>query len=95
MPKEATEIEVEVLEIDGSTPMVTRPTPEADHSPGKDWQDWRQWQGRITRLDGRWWPLWALLGVIGVFLLLTLGLVFAVVFLIARFCMKIVRAILR
>ena len=96
MPKQATEIEVEVLEIDGATPVITRPEPdEQDRRPHHDWQDWRQWQGRVSRLDGRWWPLWVFLGIIALGLFLTLGLAFAIVFVIIRFCLKIIRAILR
>ena len=72
MTKEATEIEVEVLEIDG----VTQPAKETragmpNPQPNGGWQDWRQWQGRVRRLDGRWWPLWVFLGIIALGLLLT------------------------
>lgn len=95
MTEEAKEIEVEVVEIDGVAP-VAKPEP-ADENPrrGGDWQDWRQWQGRVTKLDGRWWPLWVFLGVIALVLMLTVGLVVAVVFVILRLCAKLVRAVLR
>lgn len=92
MPKEATEIEVEVLEIDGLAP--TTPQVQADEPRvSGDWQDWRQWQGKVRTLDSRWWPLWAFLGIIAVFLLLTIGLVIAVLFVIIRLITKILRAI--
>jgi len=92
MPKEATEIEVEVVEIDGIVPAAPQVQAEEPRRAG-DWQDWRQWQGKVRTLDSRWWPLWALLGIIAVFLLLTIGLVFAVIFLIFRLIAKVVRAI--
>jgi hypothetical protein len=71
MNKEATEIEVEVVEIDGVTPAV----PQAGDEEQRSQKDWRQWQGRIRKLDSRWWPLWVLLGIIALMLALTVGLV--------------------
>ncbi|MBC8127575.1 MAG: hypothetical protein H8M99_10595 [Gloeobacteraceae cyanobacterium ES-bin-144] len=91
MTKEATEIEVEVVEIDGVAP-PTRV--EKDAQPRGDWQDWRQWHGRVSRLDSRWWPLWVILGIIVLALLLTVGLVFGVIFVVVRLCLRIIRAIL-
>lgn len=95
MSKEATEIEVEVVEIDGAAPIVAQPRPRPDTgmnfddeappgSQGFRGRDWQQWQGRIRTLDSRWWPLWVLLGIIALFLLLTLGLVIAVIYLVLR-----------
>jgi hypothetical protein len=96
MTKEVTEIEVEVLEIDGIAPVVAQE--RAAESPPQqhqgDWQDWRQWQGRVRRLDSRWWPLWLFLGIVALGLALTVGLVVAVVFVILRVFLKIVRAVL-
>lgn len=94
MTNEVTEIEVEVLEIDGIAPVVAQERSAESPQPQGDWQDWRQWQGRVRRLDSRWWPLWLFLGIIAVGLALTVGLVIAVVFLILRVFLKIVRAIL-
>ena len=93
MTKEATEIEVEVLEIDGVAPVTKSATAEESPQPGGDWQDWRQWQGRVRRLDSRWWPLWVFLGIIALALLLTVGLVLGVVFVIIRLCGKVIRAL--
>jgi hypothetical protein len=95
MPEETKEIEVEVVEIDGIAP-VARPD-HADEIPrrGGDWQDWRQWQGRVTKLDSRWWPLWVFLGIIALGLMLTVGMVIAVVFVIVRLCARLVRAVFR
>jgi hypothetical protein len=96
MPKEHTEIEVEVVEIDGVSPIATRPqNREPQPSAGGDWQDWRQWQGRVRTLDSRWWPLWVFLGIIAVFLLLTFGLVFAIIYIIFQVIRKILSAFLR
>lgn len=95
MTPEATEIEVEVLEIDGVAPALPQVRPEAGAPPpAGDWQDWRRWQGQVRRLDSRWWPLWVLLGIIAVTLILTVGLVVGVIYLIFRLFLKIFRAIL-
>jgi hypothetical protein len=104
MSKEATEIEVEVVEIDGAAPIVAQSRPRTDMdfgdeasptSQGFRGRDWQQWQGRIRTLDSRWWPLWVLLGIIAVFLLLTLGVVIAAIYLILRVIRKFLRLITR
>jgi hypothetical protein len=94
MDREATEIEVEVVEVDGVAPVVTRPRPSDGPARGNP-AAWRGWEGRVRKLDSRWWPLWVFLGIIAVFLLLTVGLVVAVVFVITRLCLKLIRAVLR
>lgn len=96
MMQQATEIEVEVVEIDGVAPTV--PQAQAggrEQQQQGDWQDWRKWQGRVRKLDSRWWPLWVFLGIIAVALALTVGVVFGVIFLIFRILANLVRAILR
>jgi hypothetical protein len=95
MTQQSTEIEVEVVEIDGVAPAVT-PTHDASPAGSRgEWQDWRHWQGRVSRLDSRWWPLWVFLGIIALALFLTVGLVVGVIFLIVRLCLNLIRAILR
>ncbi len=91
MTKEATEIEVEVVEIDGVTPT----TPQSGAEEQRPQKDWRQWQGKVRQLDSRWWPLWIVLGIIAFVLLITVGLVLGVVFVIVRLCMKLIRAVMR
>ncbi len=94
MRKEATEIEAEVLEIDGVVPSQTPEKSQTETPEGRgDWQDWRQWGGRVCRLDSRWWPLWTLLGVIAFVLVVTVGLVAAVLFLIFRVIRALVQSI--
>lgn len=93
MSKEATEIEVEVVEIDGVVPSAPRTRGDGEEPP-EPRRDWRQWQGKVRQLDGRWWPLWVLLGIIALVLMLTVGLVLGVVFVIVRLCRKILRAVL-
>jgi hypothetical protein len=83
---ESQAIEVEVLEIDGSAPQPTF----ASEPPPKS-APWMQWQGRIRQLDRRWWPLWVLLGGVALSLLLTLGLVVAVILLILKLLQGIAR----
>ncbi len=95
MTQEVTEIEVEVVEIDGIAPSAPQPRASEEAPPRRsDWQDWRQWQGRVTRLDSRWWPLWVFLGVIALALALTVGLVLGVIIVIFRILRGFVRAIL-
>lgn len=85
MQKEPETIEVEVVEIDGITPVpVSHPHPEEEDPRQRGWNDWQSWQGRARQLDMRWWPLWVLLGIVLVFLLLTVGVVLGVIFLIYR-----------
>ena len=91
MTRQTTDIEVEVIEIDGEAPRVRG---AADPPPRGDWQDWRHWSGQVRRLDSRWWPLWVVLGIIALGLMLTLGMVLGVVVLVGRLVLKAVRAIL-
>jgi hypothetical protein len=94
MKPEAREIEVEVVEVDGVVPAAAdEPAPESRVQP--EWPDWRSLQGRVRTLDARWWPLWGLLGMVALFLLLTLGLVIAVVYLMVRLISRMLRALFR
>ena len=95
MSQQATEIEVEVVEIDGVAPASPEMHTAGTAQPRGDWQDWRKWQGRVRKLDSRWWPLWVFLGVIAVALALTVGLVIGVIFLIFRILTNFARAVLR
>ncbi len=95
MTQQTTEIEVEVLEIDGMTPVAAPQRTPDPTGARRDWQDWRHWQTRVKRLDSRWWPLWLFLGLILVVLFLTVGLVVGVVFLIMRLLMNAFRALTR
>ena len=87
MTQESQAIEVEVIEIDGAAPPAK--VDRQEQAP----RQWQNWQGRIRKLDSRWWPLWVLLGAIGVVLLLTLGLVLGIVFVIFRILSAILQAI--
>ena len=89
MTNEPQAIEVEVVEIDGAAPPA-----KVEHQEQAP-QQWQNWQGRIRKLDSRWWPLWVLLGAIGVVLLLTVGLVIGIVFVIVQILGTILRAIFR
>ena len=89
MTQESQAIEVEVVEIDGAAPPAKV---EAQEQAPRQWQNW---QGRIRTLDARWWPLWVLLGAIGVVLLLTVGLVIGIVFVILQILGALLRAIFR
>lgn len=95
MTNEPQAIEVEVVEIDGAAPPA-KFDPRDESPPRPQWQDWQQqWQGRVRTLDSRWWPLWVVLGAIGVVVLLTFGLVIGVVFVVFRILSGLFRAIFR
>ncbi|MGC4013780.1 MAG: hypothetical protein QM755_04570 [Luteolibacter sp.] len=84
-------IEVEVLEVDGVAPQ-----PPVDEAPPEQTQSWqRAWQGRVKQLDARWWPLWVFLGIIAVFLLLTVGVVVGVLLLVVKIVGGLVGSVLR
>ena len=94
MTRESTDIEVEVVEIDGVAHAAPEPV-AYQKPPRNNWREWRQYSGRIRRLDSRWWPLWVILGIVGLALFLTVGLVIGVIFLIVGLFLKLLRAILR
>jgi len=94
MTRERTDIEVEVLEIDGVAPVEPQAQTSAQRQPqGGSWQDWRSWQGRVRRLDSRWWPLGVLLGMIAVALVVTVGLGIGAGVLVVRVFLKLMRAL--
>ncbi len=95
-------VDVEVTEIDGVTHEAQPPAPERrarqPRTPGPDGragQGWRSgWAGRVHTLDSRWWPLWVVLGIIGVVLAVTVGLVLAVIYLTFRIIAGVIQWIL-
>jgi len=94
MEKEPETIEVEVVEIDGIAP-VPHVDPEPEQDPRQQgWNDWQNWQGKVRQLDIRWWPLWVVLGIVVVFLILTVGIVLGVIYGIYRIIIGFLRAIL-
>jgi hypothetical protein len=96
MNQEPQAIEVEIVAIDGIAPpvKVENQASSSPHSSERGRPQWQQWGGRVRQLDSRWWPLWVILGVIVVFLLLTVGLVLGIVFMMFRILRGIVRALL-
>jgi hypothetical protein len=95
MTEEPQAIEVEVVEIDGLAPPVKSARPEdPTPDPQARWQDWGNLQGRVLQLDKRWWPLWAVVGIVALALLLTVGVVLGIVFVIFRIIGGFIRAIL-
>jgi len=99
MHKEPETIEVEVVAIDGVAPVpASHPHEEeaarsAGAGNGSGWNDWRNWQGRVRTLDSRWWPLWVVLGIILVFLLLTVGVVVGFFYVIYRIIIGFLKAL--
>ncbi len=90
MNNESQAIEVEVVEVDG----VTKP-PQVERSEEKrPLENLRELQGRALSLNSHWWPLWVLLGIIVVILALTVGVVFAIIFVIFRSLRGIKRALI-
>jgi hypothetical protein len=49
----------------------------------------------LRKLDRRWWPLWVLLGMVLLFLVLTVGVVVGIVFVILRAVQGFFRMLLR
>lgn len=92
---ESQTIEVEVVEIDGATPSAKFPPRERLPLPSPNWLKWLKRLSWIRQLDRRWWPLWAILATVGVFLLLTVGIVVGVILVIFRVLSGVVRAIFR
>lgn len=90
--KESEAIEVEVVEVDGIT-VPERPQPAGESPPPRTGPGWQQWQGKVMNLDSRWWPLWVFLGIIGVAILMTVGVVIGVIFVIFRIIKAILNAI--
>ncbi|HEX5790554.1 MAG TPA: hypothetical protein VFY13_05340 [Luteolibacter sp.] len=75
------DIEVEVVAIDDRLPK--KPKPQAP--PAEPAQPlWMRVLGTIRRLPAWLWPLWVLLGVIALFLLLTVGVVAGAAWLLWR-----------
>lgn len=89
MTNESQAIEVEVVAIDDVAPVVR--DPEYSQSP----PPWQNWRGRSLKLDGFWWPLWVVLGVIALFLAMTVGLVFGAIYITLRMLRGIIRAVIR
>jgi hypothetical protein len=96
MTEEPTTIEVEVLEIDGQPAPPSAADPAQNPRSGR-WPQgtgaWRGWSTTVSRLDRRWWPLWVLLGLVGVVLLVIVGLVAACVWLVFAFARALLRAL--
>ncbi len=90
MKEEEPILEAEVVEIDGVA-VESRPQAEATQNQQSRRVDWQSWQGKIRVLDKRWMPLWIVLGVIALFLLVTVGLLVAVFV----FLFMVVKTILR
>lgn len=82
---------MEVLEVDGAAP-APRPVPVPDPGPQRSWQTW---QGRVRKLDARWWPLWIVLGVIALFLILTVGVFLGAILLVMKLVGGLVGSVLR
>lgn len=85
--------EAEVVEIDG---VAVEPRPQIDASgSGRGRKvDWRGLQGKVRLLDKRWMPLWIVLGLIAFVLLVTVGLVTAVIVMIYMMIKALLRAVL-
>ncbi len=94
MSTESQAIEVEVVAVDGIVPAARPARREESARPETGGgASWRGLQGRVLKLDSRWWPLWVFLGILGVLLLLTFGLVIGVLFVVFQVVRKIFRAI--
>jgi hypothetical protein len=87
-------LEAEVLEIDGKAPPI--PDPSARPSPTRgsaSWKNWQHWPGQVRTIHPLWWPVILVAGGILLFLILTLGLVVAVLVTIFRILRSLLRAL--
>ena len=94
MTKEASEIEVEVVEVENTLP-ASRAEPAREAPPGGDWREWRQWQGRVRRIDTRWWPRWGIPGIIVRGLAAVAGAAIGLVVLVFVLVRALIRMLLR
>ncbi len=87
-------LEVEVLEIDGKAPPQSAPS--ARPSPTRDsatWTNWQRWPGQVRTIHPLWWPVILVAGGILLILILTIGLVVAVLVTIFRILRSLLRAL--
>lgn len=78
-------IEVEVVAIDGQATPPSTVEPDRNAPRHARWQEWqRPFQGRLRTLDARWWPLWLVLGITAFAVILTAGVVLAILILLAK-----------
>ena len=68
-------LEAEVIEIDGKAP-----DPASQAGPSASYSD--RARQVVLKLDRRWWPLWAVVGIVAVAAVATLGVVFGVIYLV-------------
>jgi hypothetical protein len=94
MSKQASEIEVEVVELENKLPASPRGGTDTQ-TCGPEQRAWRQWQGRLRRIDARWWPLWAIPGLALLVLLAAVGLLIGVLFVIFLGVRNLLRSITR
>ena len=91
IPQEPQEIEVEIVEVDG-IPVEPRPQASSnDHTANTP--QWQKWAGRVRRLPAFWWPVWVLLGIIGIVLLLTVGVVVAIIYAVFHILQRLMRSL--
>jgi len=89
MTQESQTIEVEVVTIDGTAPVVRDP----ERTPtGLPWQNWR---GRTLKFDNYWWPLWVIPGVVVLLLLMLVGVFFGAIYVVFRAIRGMLRALIR
>ena len=91
MTKEASEIEVEVVEVQNTLPATDRDA--AREAPPRS--EWRHWQGRMRRIDARWWPLWVIPGIVVLGLAAVVGAVIGLLVLVFVLVRSMLRILFR
>ena len=94
MTRETQAIEVEIVEINEVSPHSISGSID-DEAASRRPRDWGNIRCKIRKFDKRWWPLWAIVGVIAFLLLLAGGLLFGIVILVLRFVRELLRVICR
>jgi hypothetical protein len=95
MGRQASEIEVEVVEVENKPPGPPRGSVVADTPGNPDWGNWRDWHGRVPRAYFRWWPLWMIPGLILFVLLAALALAVGLLVVISLGIRRMLRAFFR
>lgn len=96
-PSESTEIEVEVVEIDGMTAASASGRSEDHEAPRHSFEGaWRQARHfDLRRIKPRWWPLWVMAALVALAIVMTLGVATAIAFLLVRLAWRLLGRLFR
>ena len=93
-PHPPSEIDVEAIDVEVlSSSTLSSPLPHFDRetSDTQSSSAWHTWGGRVSSLNGKWWPLWILLGTVAVFFFITFGLLLGAIYYLLKTLSKALR----